>query len=146
MTPRRALPRFIAVGCAAAAAHWAVVVALVGAGMPPLLANPIGWFVAFWLSWAGHQWVTFAHANASARRSLPRFALVSFAGFVVNEAAYAVLLHRTGLGYALALAIVLALVAVLTWIASRRWAFSGTHRRAPEPRPPDATGPDAPSS
>ena len=121
--PRRALARFVVVGCTAAAVHWAVVVALVDGGMRPLLANPIGWFVAFWLSWAGHHWLTFAHAQASAWRSLPRFALVSFAGFAVNEAAYAVLLHRTGLGYALALAIVLALVAVLTWIASRRWAF-----------------------
>lgn len=135
--------RFVAVGCAAAALHWTVVVALVDGGMRPLLANPIGWFVAFWLSWAGHQWLTFAHAEASLRRSLPRFALVSFAGFIVNEAAYAVLLHRTGLGYALALAIVLAAVAVATWLASRGWAFNDRHPRAPVAPPPGATDPDA---
>lgn len=131
--------RFAVVGGLAAGLHWLIVVAAVRAGLAPLWANPLGWLGAFGLSWAGHQHWTFADAHAPARRSLPRFAAVSFGGFVVNEAAYALLLHASGLRYDVALAAVLAGVAGLTWLASRRWAFMGTGPSAPAGRAPGAT-------
>jgi putative flippase GtrA len=133
------------VGCVAAAVHWTTVMALVRQGIAPLVANPLGWVVAFGVSWAGHHRLTFAQQGAPARRTLPRFVAISFVGFLANEAAYAALLHVTGLGYGVALAIVLAGIAVLTWIASRHWAFSGNHPRAPGPQASGATAPREPS-
>jgi putative flippase GtrA len=122
--------RFVVVGCAAAAVHWSVVRGVVdGWAVAPLLANVLGWLVAFGVSFAGHHRWTFGDApGRDVRRSLPRFLLVSLAGFVVNEATYAVLLG--GLGgwrYDIVLAVVLVAVAGLTFVASRLWAFRGRH-------------------
>jgi len=132
---------FLIVGTAAAAVHWLVVFFAVRAGMTPLAANPLGWFVAFWLSWSGHRLLTFRSSDAAMRQSLPRFALISLAGFGINQVAYATLLHGAGLRYDLALALVLVAVAVLTWFASGRWAFNGRHSSAPAAPGPDATNP-----
>lgn len=122
--------RFVVVGCAAAVVHWSVVRAVVdGWAVAPLLANVLGWVVAFGVSFAGHHRWTFGDApGRDARRSLPRFLLVSLAGFAVNEATYAALLG--GLGgwrYDVVLAVVLVAVAGLTFVASRLWAFRGRH-------------------
>lgn len=111
-------------GCLAAATHWTVVRLLVESRLaPPLLANVLGWLVAFGLSYTGHQRLTFAAQGASVRSSLPRFFLVSMGGFLINELAYAALMQAAWLRYDLALAVVLVAVAVLTFMASRWWAF-----------------------
>lgn len=127
---RRQLAWFIVVGCAAAATHWLLVVLLVRHGLAPLAANPLGWFGAFWVSWGGHRRLTFGAVDAPLRQALPRFFVVSLAGFVANEAAYAVLLAGTGLRYDLALGLVLVGVAVATWLLSRHWAFAGRRRES----------------
>ena len=58
--------RFIAVGCMAAAVHLAVVVLLVsGIGWPPLVANVVGWLVAFGFSLTGHRLLTFRSQPAA---------------------------------------------------------------------------------
>ena len=120
----RQLAWFVAVGCAAAATHWSVAVACVeGAGLAPLGANAIGWLVAFGVSFWGHYRLTFRHAAAPWTRAARRFFLISAAGFAVNELSYAWLLHATALSYDLLLALILAGVAVLTFLASRLWAF-----------------------
>lgn len=117
---------FVAVGCAAAAVHFGVVVVLVGQlGWTPLVANVGGWLVALGVSYGGHRRLTFADQHAPAARSAPRFLAVSTLGFVVNESAYALLLHGSGLGYRAALAAVLVGVAVFTYLLSRHWAFLG---------------------
>ncbi len=126
---------FIAVGCTAAAVHWATVVGLVrGTGLAPLLANPLGWLVAFGVSWAGHQRLSFAAMRAPWQQTLPRFFALSAAGFAVNEAAYAVLLRLGGWRFDLALGAVLVGVAFATWLLSRHWAFRGTAAPAPHDR------------
>jgi putative flippase GtrA len=115
---------FVAVGCAAALVHWAVVVALVSrAGWLPLVANLPGWLVAFGFSFAGHQRLTFRGHGASVWSSGMRFFFVSAGGFVVNEAAYAWLLGWSRLRYDLALAAVLIAVAAITYVLSRYWVF-----------------------
>lgn len=120
---------FIAVGCAAAATHWAVAVGCVEAfGMPPLAANLIGWLVAFAVSFAGHYRLTFRHSKPPWTIAARRFFLVSAAGFAINEASYAWLLHSTAIRYDILLALILAGLAVATFIASRLWAFR--HRPA----------------
>lgn len=129
---RRSLAWFVAVGCAAAAVHFAAVVLLVTrGGLHPLWANVAAWCVAFGVSWSGHRWLSFRQQAAPKARSAARFALVSLGGLAVNEAAYAVLLHATGLRYEAALAIVLLAVAALTYWLGRHWAFAGSRGSGP---------------
>lgn len=117
---------FGAVGVAAAVVHLTVVWTLVSQwSMPALLANPAGFFVAFWVSFFGHRHGSFkADEPHPIRRALPRFALVAVAGFIGNELLYAALLTWTPLPYTVALFIVIAIVAVVTYLSSRFWAFS----------------------
>jgi putative flippase GtrA len=115
---------FVVVGCAAAATHWVVVVAVVSlASLAPLAANVIGWLVAFVVSFSGHYQLTFRHQRAPMLRAALRFFLVSALGFCVNEASYAWLLHATTLRYDVLLAAILIAIAALTFILGRFWAF-----------------------
>ena len=115
---------FIGVGCVAAAVHWAVVVVLVEhLRWHPLLANLVGWLVAFSVSFTGHHRLSFRGHGTPVARSAARFFLVSAAGFAVNETAYAVLLHASAARYDLLLAVVLVAVAFVTYWLSRHWAF-----------------------
>lgn len=130
MTPAAVrLAWFVAVGSAAAAVHLAVVVLLVsGLGQLPLLANIVGWLVAFTVSFSGHWLLTF-DKRAPWWRAARRFFTISMGGFLVNESMYAVLLRLSGWRYDVLLAIVLVAVAVLTYLLSSRWAFLGTPPR-----------------
>jgi putative flippase GtrA len=115
---------FVTVGCAAAATHWTTAVLLVKfGGLSPVLANVGGWLVSFWVSFSGHYLLTFRHTRAPLLPAARRFFLVSASGFLINEAAYAWLLHATDLPYYVLLAAVLLGMAVLTFIVSRLWAF-----------------------
>lgn len=115
---------FIMVGCAAAATHWIVVViAVTSGGMPPLIANVVGWLVAFCVSFAGHFQLTFKHHRAPLARAARRFFAVSALGFAVNELAYAWLLKATTLPYDVLLALILITIAGMTFILGRLWAF-----------------------
>lgn len=115
---------FVIVGCAAAATHWLVAIACVSlGGLAPLLANVVGWLVAFLVSFAGHYHLTFRAQHAPLWQAARRFFMVSALGFGVNEAAYAMLLHYTSLPYDLLLAMVLVGVAGMTFILGRWWAF-----------------------
>jgi len=113
------------VGLSAAAVHLAVVWALVSqTGMAALLANPAGFFVAFWVSFFGHRHGSFARDDPHPiRHALPRFAVVAVVGFLANELLYALLLNFTPLPYTVALFLVILTVAVGTYLASRHWAF-----------------------
>lgn len=115
---------FILVGCAAALTHWLVAVACVSqAGAPPLLANLIGWLIAFLVSFSGHFHLTFRHAGHAWQVAAVRFFAISALGFAVNEAAYAWALHATQLRYDVLLGLILIAVAGLTFLLSRLWAF-----------------------
>ena len=115
---------FIAVGCAAAAVHWSVVVALVSQfGARPLLANAFGWLVALLVSFSGHHRLTFRSHGSPLARSAARFLAVSAGGFAVNESAYALLLQASRLRYDILLAGVLLAVAAATYLLSRHWVF-----------------------
>jgi len=120
----RQMAWFIMVGCAAAATHWLVVVLTVSYwSLAPLVANVVGWLVAFCVSFGGHYRLTFRHHRAPLGQSARRFFIVSAAGFAINEFSYAWLLHATQLRYDLLLAIVLVGIAVMTFVLSRFWAF-----------------------
>jgi len=130
MTPLRRVATFVAVGAAATAVHFTVVVALVEAGSAlPLVANVAGWLVAFLVSFAGQHRLTFGDRSAPVREAAPRFFALSAAGFGINEGAYALLLRYAAVRYDVALAAVLVGVAVLTYMLSSGWAFG---RKQPE--------------
>jgi len=127
---RLRMPFFVAVGCAAGAVHFLVVILLVSHfTLAPLAANVAGWLVAFIVSFTGHRLLTFSANEAPVWRSMRRFFGVSLAGFITNEAMYAALLHLSGLRYDLLLAFVLVAVAVMTYLLSARWAFLGNPQR-----------------
>lgn len=122
--PRGRITWFVLVGCAAAAVHWSAVVVLVTRlALPPLLANVIGWLLAFGVSFTGHHRLSFRGHGVPLRSSAARFLVISATGFAINEASYALLLHWTQQRYDLVLAVVLLGVAVLTYWLSRHWAF-----------------------
>jgi putative flippase GtrA len=104
-----------------------------GAGWRPLLANVAGWALAFGVSFSGHFRLTFSASGAALGPAVRRFALISFAGFAVNESAYALLLGLSGASYVLLLGAVLVGVAVGTYVLSRWWAFRHNPAR---PAPP----------
>lgn len=122
--------RFVAVGTLAACVHLGVVVLLVERlGWAPLAANVGGWLVALAVSFTGQWRFTFRAANAPWHTAFPRFAALSVAGFLANEAAYAALLHWSGWSYQLLLAGVLVAVAAITYLLSSAWAFAHTPAR-----------------
>ncbi len=118
---------FVAVGCTAAATHWAIAVAGIGRlHLAPALANLIGWSIALLISFSGHYMLTFRSPKKSLLPAFGRFFLVSAGGFTANELAFVVLLQTTGLPYQHLLAAILVAVAILTFVLSRSWAFRHT--------------------
>lgn len=104
--------------------HWCVATASVAlGGLPPLQANVVGWLVALVVSFTGHHRLSFKGHTSSLGQAALRFFCISAGGFVINEAAYALLLHWTSLRYDLLLAMVLIGVAGITYVLSRHWAF-----------------------
>lgn len=119
--------RFAAVGLAAAATHYASVIALVegffGTAVAPLSANVGGFAVAFWVSYAGHRFWTFGDRVVSGGGSFIRFLGTALLGFGMNELLFYGLLNYTNMPYFIALAIAVAAVAISTYLLSRAWAF-----------------------
>lgn len=116
------LARFGVVGVGAMTVHWLVVAAIVPLGIRELIANVIGFAVAFNVSYFGHHYWTFA-STAETTTTFKRFLTVAITSFIVNECLYSLLLNFTTLDYRTALAIVLVAVAALTFVLSRLWAF-----------------------
>lgn len=116
------LARFGIVGVGAMLVHWLVVVAIVPLGIKELIANVIGFAVAFNVSYFGHHYWTFG-SSADTQTTFKRFLVVAITSFIVNECLFSLLLRFTSLDYRLALAIVLIAVAGLTFVLSRLWAF-----------------------
>lgn len=120
---------FVAVGCVAAIVHWGVAVFLVrGGSLGPLVANAVGWLVAFGVSFAGQSTWTFRGHGAPFWRTVGRYFLLSGGGFVINETTYALLLRWSAVRYDFLLAAVLLCVAGLSFVLSRVWAFRPNRR------------------
>lgn len=115
---------FGVVGISALLVHFASVAwVLVPLGLAPLLANLLGFLLAFQVSYWGHRVQTFRATGVPHRQALPRFFAVACLSFAVNEGLYALLLQHTALGYRPALLLVLVLVAGMTFVLGKLWAF-----------------------
>lgn len=117
------LARFGLVGVAATGVHFMVALGLHWFGLALLLANVVAFLAAFQVSYWGHSQWSFGGHGLSRRQSLKRFFGVSIAGFLVNEGLLFLLTRTTELPAAVMLAIVLVVVALLTFAASKFWAF-----------------------
>ena len=69
-----------------------VALILVPLGMTPLLANIVGFLVAFQVSHSGHRHFTFRYQETPAASSRGRFFLVALLSFAVNEVLYSLIL------------------------------------------------------
>lgn len=119
------LLRFGAIGLLAATVHYLVVIVVVELlRIQPLQANFGGFAVAFWISYFGHRYWTFANpCGTSPTTSFTRFLAIALSGFCLNELLFYLLLHYLKLPYYVALRMVVFIVAVMTYILSRWWAF-----------------------
>ena len=113
---------FLTVGGAAAATHMGVF-ALTQGWLWPEVANALGFGIAFFVSFAGHRFLSFQDASTPLLTSLRRFAVTALAGFASNEAVFVLLLRGLGLPSLLALFLALVFAAGQTFVLSRFWAF-----------------------
>lgn len=118
------LIRFGLIGCIAMGVHWLSVVLLVQLwAIPPLIANILGFLLAFQVSYWGHYTWTFGATHLSHKTASFRFFTTACLGFIVSESLYACALYLTPLSYEMSLILVLFLTAGLTFILSKFWAF-----------------------
>lgn len=113
---------FLVVGTAAAATH-AAVFWLAQHALLAELANALGFIVAFFVSFAGHRWLSFRDAATGMGQSLLRFALTALAGFAVNELVFSALLRLAHWPSWLALLAAMLVAAGQTFVLGRYWAF-----------------------
>jgi len=119
--------KFVCIGGLAAATHFLSEILLVEfLLLHPLVANLFAFLIAFLVSFFGQRFVTFAESNQSLQTSLLRFFLVAFSSFILNQLLFAFILYFFPFPYYLALLIVLVSVAVITFFASKHWAFAST--------------------
>ena len=113
---------FLGVGAGAALTHMAVF-ALVQHRMWPELANALGFCMAFFVSFAGHRYLSFSDTATSVGTSLARFAVTALAGFASNEIVFVLLLRGLKMPGLMALFVALVFAAGQTFLLSRYWAF-----------------------
>jgi putative flippase GtrA len=118
---------FALVGFSAMFVHFYTVTAIfVPLAIHPLIANTLGFLVAFIVSYLGHTYLTFKQPNKKTAPSLSglfRFFIVATASFLLNQVIFYLLLSFTKLGLDLSLGITLVLVAGVTYLLSKFWAF-----------------------
>lgn len=123
MSTARQLRRFVVVGVVVTATHVAMSVLsieLLGLGVQA------GTFVAFScalsLSYLLNRAWTY-QARGRHRRQLPRFAVVSLAGYGLNAAIMALVTTLLGLSYLFGIAVVVMVLPSLSFLSHRYWTF-----------------------
>ena len=131
----RPVLRFGLVGLLATLVHMAVGYTLIQAGWHALIANLLAFITAFFVSFTGHLVFSFADHTVKAAHAFWKFIIVAVAGFCVNEALLATLLHLQALPSAPALFVSTAFAAFVTFFLSRAWAFKHTPASTPGSAP-----------
>lgn len=120
----RQLIRFGMVGASAATVHFSIVISLVEVGlMQPLIANVVGFLVAFQVSYWGHRYWTFHETSALHRIALPKLLLVASSGFAANESLFYIFTVVFNLPYPLALFLILSILPAINFTLSKLWVF-----------------------
>jgi putative flippase GtrA len=114
---------YAAIGGLAALTHVFIVFQLVSRiTMHPLIANIIGFLVAFNVSYFGHKHMTFSRLKDEKELRLMHFFLVACSAGLLNELLYFLILRFTSLNYILALLVVLGSVSIYSFLVARFWA------------------------
>lgn len=116
--------RFGLVGLAATGVHLAVAAGVLALwpSLNEFIANIIAFCVAFQVSLVGHRRLTFKRQG-----SAWRFALVAAVGFALNNGLLAILIRGLEISGFVAIAIATLSVPIVTYLASRMWAFKEEH-------------------
>ena len=124
--------RFGIVGVAATLTHVGVAqLSHVLLSQPPLLANVIGFLVAFAVSYGGHYHWTF-ESDLPHRRSLPRFLLVSLSAFIVSEFIVWSATGPLGMPMSIAMGAVAIIVPLTSYIVNHAWTFASALPEQPD--------------
>jgi putative flippase GtrA len=117
--------RFGVIGVAATLTHIAAALVMIERlGIDIMAANAFAFCIAFPVSYFGNHAWTF-RANGGHGMHVPRFLATSLGGLALNQAIVFVATRHFGLHYLTAILIVVALVPLLTFVASKLWAFAG---------------------
>jgi putative flippase GtrA len=121
--PRQMLA-FAAVGLAATLTHYCVAL-LAAQSLPVTWANPVGFIVAFFVSYGGHVHFTFQvkGEHRRHRQRLPRFAVTAATGFLIGQAILLVLTRLTDGSDWLVLGLAVGSVPAITFLLSKLWVF-----------------------
>lgn len=120
----RQLIRFGMVGATAATVHFSLVIFFVEIGqLQPLVANVIGFVVAFQVSYWGHRYWTFHGTSALHRVALPKLLLVASSGFAANESLFYLFTVSLNLPYPIALFIILSILPIINFTLGKFWVF-----------------------
>jgi putative flippase GtrA len=115
---------FILVGVSAGLTHLSIYyIATQGIGILNEWANACGFVIAFFVSFAGHRYLSFKDSGTTIKQSLLRFLITAIAGFMANELIFVLLFRVLGLNDWIALFIAIAGAAAQTFLLSRFWAF-----------------------
>ncbi|MEO1920161.1 MAG: GtrA family protein [Paracoccaceae bacterium] len=113
------------VGVAASILHFiTAVVTMRVFGAPILLANLIGFIVAFGLSYVGHYKWTF-QSSENHKVSVPKFAITAVTGYLINNVVLIILISLTGVEHSVFILIAIAVSAAVVYLISSRWIFGG---------------------
>lgn len=114
---------YLLVGGLATAIHLIVALALNSlAGVRPLWANFFAFLCAWAFSYAANWKWTFSAASPH-RAAMPRFFIVSGAGFLLNQAIVYLTAIHWGWPFWAALIPVVMIVPIMGFLASKFWAF-----------------------
>ncbi len=126
-TETASVGKFAIIGILATITHAVVAAGLLESELLTALpANLCGYLVAFWISFGGHYFWSFAHLRqeGTATRSIVRFLIISVSGFALNSGILTLWLQLTPWSDLAGLLISIAVVPALTFLAARLWAFS----------------------
>ena len=119
----RQIVKFGLVGALATLAHMVVGAVLIHVGLAAVVANPVAFIAAFFLSFSGHYAFSFADRRSTLWKSLKRFFIVACAGFLTNQLLLCTILLFLFVPEIHALLISTGVVAVMTFSLSKTWAF-----------------------
>ena len=117
--------RFGLVGIAATLTHLGVAQIVFRMSGEPLLANGVGFAVAFFVGLLGHYHFTFP-GQKSPLRAFCRYGVIAVIGFLANNVVLIGLVAWGWVGEAFALSVAILVVPAGTYLASRFWGFSTT--------------------
>lgn len=121
----RTLTKFVGVGLVATGVHTGLALILANfLGFHPIAANISGFTVAFFISFFGHFFWTFANSNNTVHQTMPRFIISAIIGAAASNGLLWILLNSVLLPNNISILASIAIVPLVTFLLSRLWIFN----------------------